>query len=132
MKTPKPLWPLTYVRAARWLDTTPRTVSRYAQGRKVTFDVFRDLIHQGVGNARERWTVGAKSIVVWRRNTASVFVTAQGSIAVGIEFGLTSVELIREAFYGIEGKQAPLSFVEVAAKFAITKDEAEAAIRFPW
>ena len=63
MKKPKPLWPITYRRAARWLDTTPRTVSRFAQGRKVTFAVFRDLIHQGVGNARQRWRLTNFSVV---------------------------------------------------------------------
>lgn len=131
MKT-KPLWPLTYVRAARWLDCDPRTVSRFAQRRKVTFAVFRDLIYQGVGNARERWSVGAKSIVVWRRNTASVFVTAQGSIAVGIEFGLTSVELIRDDFHGIGNKRAALDFQDIAKLRNLTIEEVEAAIAFPW
>lgn len=130
MKTPKPLWPLTYVRAARWLDCQPSTVSRFAQGRKVTFDVFRDLIHQGVGNARERWRLTNFS-VVWCSSSATIWIGTLGTPTVS-EFCSISLHLIREAFYGIEGKQAPLSFAEVAAKFAITKDEAEAAIRFPW
>ena len=129
MKKPNPLWPLTYVRAARWLDCDPRTVSRFAQRRKVTFEVFRDLIHQGVGNANGRW-IPRLSHVAWSSVHAEVLVSPDG-VAVG-GFCSISLHLIREAFYGIEGKQAPLSFAQIAEKFGITKDEAEAAIRFPW
>ena len=130
MKKPNPLWPLTYRRAARWLDTTPRTVSRFAQGRKVTFAVFRDLIHQGVGNARERWR-HTGSTAVWYSNSATVRIWECRMPTVGT-FRQMPLLLIREAFYGIEGKQAPMSFAEIAEKFGITKEEAEAAIRFPW
>lgn len=129
MKT-KPLWPLTYVRAARWLDCDPRTVSRLAQGRKVTFSVFRDLIHQRVGNAGDRWR-HTGSTAIWYRNSATVRIREDCMPTVGT-FRQLPLLLIREAFYGIEGKQAPLSFAQIAEKFGITKDEAEAAIRFPW
>lgn len=130
MKKPKPLWPLTYVRAARWLDCHPRTVSRFAQGRKVTFDVFRDLIHQGVGNARERWRLTDFS-VAWFSSFVTIWIDNLGMPTVG-HFCPISLHLIREAFYGIEGKQAPLSFAQIAEKFGITVADAEAAIRFPW
>lgn len=130
MKKTKPLWPLTYVRAARWLDCEPRTISRFAQRRKVTFAVFRDLIHQGVGNARERW-LHTGSTAIWYRNSATVRIREDRIPTVGT-FRQLPLLLIREDFHGIEGKQAPLSFAEIAEKFGITKEEAEAAIRFPW
>ena len=130
MKKTKPLWPLTYVRAARWLDCQPSTVSRFAQGRKVTYAVFRDLIHQGVGNARERWRLTNFS-VVWRSNSAAIWIDKLGMSSVGYSDPI-SLHIIREAFQGVEGKRKPMSFTQIAAKFGITKDEAEAAIRFPW
>ena len=129
MKT-KPLWPLTYVRAARWLDCDPRTVSRLAQGRKVTFSVFRDLIHQRVGNAGDRWR-HTGSTAIWYRNSATVRIREDCMPTVGTLRQLPLL-LIREDFHGIEGKQAPLDFQEIAKLRNLTIEEVEAAIAFPW
>lgn len=127
MKKPKPLWPITYVRAARWLDCHPRTVSRYARGRKVTFEVFYDLIDQRVGCKHNyRWWHTGRT-AIWYDKSAEVRV-----YPFSVTVGGSPIQEILEAFHGIEGKQAPLSFAEIAEKFGITKEEAEAAIRFPW
>ena len=126
----KPLWPITYVRAARWLDCDHRTVSRFAQRRKVTFAVFRDLIHQLVGNAGSRWR-HTGSTAVWYRNSATVRIWEYRMPTVGT-FRQLPLLLIREDFHGIEGKQAPLDFQDIAKLRNLTIEEVEAAIAFPW
>lgn len=118
----KPLWPITYVRAARWLDCTPRAVSRFAQSRKVTFEVFCDLIQQRVGNA---------SLGMWSESTQWV----------RRHRGLVHVEIDRLGHVTVAGASLPAILADfragasreaLARRYRITVPDVEAAIAFPW
>ncbi len=123
MTAMKPLWPITYVRAARWLDCDPRTVSRFAQGRKVTFAVFRDLIHQRVGNAsRGLWSESKHWVRRYRQGAVHVEIDRRGRVTVAGRF-LSSI---------LADFRAGVSREDLALLYRITVPEVEAAIAFPW
>ncbi|MEY5060622.1 MAG: hypothetical protein RIS45_543 [Planctomycetota bacterium] len=120
MKT-KPLWPLTYVRAARWLDCEPRTVSRLAQGRKVTFGEFRWMLSNGIGNSSRLWS-WSMDWVRRRRGDVHVEIDRFGRVTVAGKF----LPAILADF------RAGASREDLALRYRITVPEVEAAIAFPW
>lgn len=118
---PESLWPLTYVRAARWLDCHPSTVSRAAQGRKVTFEEFRWMLSNGVGNSSRLWSWSFDWV---RRHRGDVYVEIDrlGHVTVAG----ASLPAILADF------RAGASPEDLALRYRITVLEVEAAIAFPW